>query len=65
MKSQLTTFCAAGHAYSMGVKGKFVEVYAGTGDGPGTGAAVAQDITKALADQAKNVPGYVAPFEMC
>jgi hypothetical protein len=57
MKSQLTTFCAAGHAYSMGANGRFVEVHAGTGDGPGTGAAVAQDITKALADQAKNVPG--------
>jgi hypothetical protein len=65
MKSQLKTFCAAGHAYSMGVKGKFVEVYAGTGDGPGTGAAVAQDIPKALGDQTKNVPGYVAPFAVC
>jgi hypothetical protein len=63
--SQLKTFCAGGHAYSTGVKGKFADLYAGTGDGPGTGAAVAQDLAKALGDQIKNVPGHVAPFKVC
>jgi hypothetical protein len=50
----------------MGVKGKFVDVYAGTGDGSiGTGAAIARDFANAFGDQAKSVPGYVKPFKAC
>jgi len=63
--SQLHTFCAGGHAYSAGVKGKFADLYAGTGDGPVTEAAVAQDLANALGDQIKGVAGRVAPFKVC
>lgn len=59
MKAQLNMFCATGHAYSVGVKQKFVAVYAGTGGG----VTIAKDFRDLLAGQIpKSTPGYVKPF---
>jgi hypothetical protein len=59
--AQVAVACAAGHAYSTGVKGKFANTYVGSGDS----AAIAKDLADLLATDIKQASGYVAPFMLC
>jgi hypothetical protein len=60
--SQLATFCATGHAYSVGVKEKLAAIYAGTG----ANVTIAKDFRDLLASEIKkSTPGYVKPFTLC
>jgi hypothetical protein len=59
--TQLGTFCTSGHVYSVGVKRKFIAIYAETGD-----AVVAKDMRDMLAGQVPTTtPGYIKPFTVC
>jgi hypothetical protein len=60
--AQLTMICnGGGSAYVAGVKGKFVEIYAGTG----AAVPVASGLRNQVADQVKNTPGHVSIDPPC
>jgi len=61
LESRLTAFCAAGHAYRTGVKGKFVNTYAGA-----LGVAdVASGLAAMGGSDLQKTKGYIAPFKLC
>ena len=63
LEAQLNNFCGgAGSAYAAGVKGKFVNIFAGRGDAASSGSAasVAMGLQRQLADTIKNTAGQVA-----
>jgi hypothetical protein len=61
-QAQLAKFCSTGgHAYVTGIRGQFVNTYAGTG----AGQTVAVDLAVAAGNGFRSAKEYVAPAKLC